>query len=274
MRMPWLLLPLFLFGCATAPQAPPTVRETGREVHRLTVAGRTRLYELHLPPPPQPGRPYPVVFAFHGAGSTIESLARASGFDALASRDGVAVVYPQGIGSRFDTRRGSDDVRFVRSILDDLDGRVGIDRRRVHASGFSNGAFLCYRLVADLPGVFASIAPVAGLMAQDALPAPGTTTSLLHIHGSSDRVVSGTGRSGSLGAHAGAQAWAERAGCGAVQPTRRVRAAAPLRVTESRYACPAGVRVAVLSIEGKGHTWPQEAQGWLSREIWKFFESR
>ncbi len=206
----------------------------------------------------------------HGAGSTIASLARASDFDALGSRDGYAIAYPQGLGARFDTRANSSDVRFVRAILDDLARTIGIDRARVHATGFSNGGFLSYRLARDLPGTFASIAPVAGLMGTDMLPA-GTRTSLLHVHGSADRVVAGGGRGG-YGAFSGAQAWAVQAGCSMPARDHRPVDAAPLKVLERSWACPTGVQVGVVWIEGKGHTWPQDGNAWLSRRIWRFFQ--
>ena len=268
-----MLLALPLFGCnstgggggaTTGPAAGG-----GRQVRTLTIDGRQRRYELYVPPRAASAAGHPVVIAMHGAGSTIASLARASGFDALGMRDGYAIAYPQGINARFDTRANSSDVRFVRAILDDLDAAIGIDRGRIHATGFSNGGFLSYRLAKDLPNTFASIAPVAGLMSKDMLPA-GTRTSLLHVHGSADRVVSGGGRGG-YGAFSGAQAWAVQAGCAMPGTDRRPADASPLAVLERSWRCPSGVQVGVVWIEGKGHTWPQESGGWLSRRIWQFF---
>ena len=270
-----LALALVLAACSgaplpSAPADPAThAAPAARQVRTLTVDGRPRRYELALPPRAASAAGHGVVIALHGAGSTIASLARASGFDAFGARDGYAIAYPQGLGARFDTRANSSDVRFVRAILDDLARTIGIDRTRVHATGFSNGGFLSYRLAHDLPGTFASIAPVAGLMGSDMLPA-GTRTSLLHVHGSADRVVSGGGRGGH-GAFSGAQAWAVQAGC--TMPARDTRPAdaRPLVVLERTWSCPSGVQVGVVWIEGKGHTWPQEANGWLSRRIWRFF---
>lgn len=273
-RLAAVLIALALSACTgsgAAPGATSPSAGSGRQSRSLTVDGRTRTYELFLPPRAASAAGHPVVIAMHGAGSTIASLARASGLDALAGRDGYAVAYPQGLGARFDTSAQSTDVRFVRAIVDDLDKTIGLDRTRIHATGFSNGAFLSYRVAHDLPGTFASIAPVAGLMSHDMLPA-GSRTSLLHVHGSADRVVSGAGRSG-YGAFSGAQAWAVQAGCALPATDTRPAAAAPLRALERAWRCPAGgVQVGVVWIEGKGHTWPQEANGWLSRRIWRFFQ--
>jgi len=261
-----------LGGCASAAlgaRAPATV--PGMELRSVAVDGRPRSYRIHRPTGWAGAEPLPVVFAFHGAGSTIDSLARASGFNAMADRERFLVVYPQGLGARFDTRRSSADVRLVVAILAQLEQAGAVDRRRVHATGFSNGGFLCYRLAADMPGVFASIAPVGALLERDVLP-DATRVSLMHVHGAADRVVTPGGRRGSYGAQEGVRAWAARAGCAQAPIDQALPGAAPLRVRQRRYACPAGVDVGLLWIEGKGHTWPQEGGGWLSRTMWAFFQ--
>ncbi|MGA1278648.1 MAG: T9SS type A sorting domain-containing protein [Candidatus Kapaibacteriota bacterium] len=60
------------------------------------------------------------------------------------------------------TTQNIDDVGFVNSLLDYLFTKRPIDTTRVYATGFSNGALLCYRLANQLTHRFAAIAPVAG----------------------------------------------------------------------------------------------------------------
>ena len=48
------------------------------------------------------------------------------------------------------------------SLLNNLFANRPIDTTRVYATGFSNGALLCYRLANQLTNRFAAIAPVAG----------------------------------------------------------------------------------------------------------------
>jgi len=271
-----LVLPGLLGACrsgAPVGSRPDAAAMGGMEARTTRVGGAVRAWRLHRPAGGGAARPLPLVFAFHGAGSTIDSLVRASGLNTMADAERFLVAYPQGIGARFDTGRGSADVRFVQAILEEL-GRDGlVDRRRVYATGFSNGGFLCYRLVADLPGVFAGIAPVAGLMARDALPASGTPTSLLHVHGTADRVVSARGRGGSLGAAEGVEAWARMAGCGAQPAVSDQPGALPLVARRTHYSCPRGTEASLLLIDGAGHTWPQAGAGWLSRTILAFFKA-
>ena len=273
MRIPCLALLLVFVGCASPRVLPDAPEQVGRRLQTLVVGGRTRRYELLRPPRPEPGWRYPVLFAFHGAGSSVDSLARAGGFDDRATRDGFLVVYPEGIGRRFDTSRGSRDVAFTRALLAHLDRSVGIDRARIHAIGFSNGGFLCYRLAADLPGVFAGIVPVGGLLARDALPAGPTTTSLLHVHGSADRVVRAGGRPGTLGALEGVAQWGSRLGCRGPAHTAPAADSAPLRVRITTHACPAGRSARLLWLEGIGHAWPQDGDQWLNRQIWSFLRT-
>ena len=51
----------------------------------------------------------------------------------------------------------ADDVRFVSDLLDQLEGQYCIDRRRVFATGFSNGGMLVYTLGQELPHRFAAL---------------------------------------------------------------------------------------------------------------------
>ena len=78
------LLLLCTPGCTTTlPQGTPSAPQAsgGRQTRTITVDGRTRRYELALPPRPASAAGHPVVVAMHGAGSTIASLARASARD-------------------------------------------------------------------------------------------------------------------------------------------------------------------------------------------------
>jgi poly(3-hydroxybutyrate) depolymerase len=159
------LFPLLL--ALGIPATPLAAQTPGVEQRRtLEVAGARRGYLLYLPSSWQRGRPVPLVLVFHGAGGRSAGMARHTGFSRVAEREGFAVVYPDGVGRRWNDGRGiggaRDDVGFVRALVDSLERELGIDRRRVYATGISNGAMFAHRLACDLPGVLAAIAPVAG----------------------------------------------------------------------------------------------------------------
>jgi polyhydroxybutyrate depolymerase len=113
--------------------------------------------------------------AFHGGGlSGYPSIQYQSRLSQKSDTAGFIVVYPEGVkiaGNRTwnagdccapSTTQNIDDIGFVNSLLDNLYANRPIDTTRVYATGFSNGALLCYRIANQLTNRFAAIAPVAG----------------------------------------------------------------------------------------------------------------
>lgn len=150
---------------------------TGERIERtIGVEGLTRSYILHVPARVQPHAPAPLVLDFHGLGHSGAGVWKVSGFRALAERDGVITVYPDGLTVRFVhhdrqfegagwevfTPGSNRDVRFVTALLDRLDEEYCIDRARVYATGFSNGAWLSHLLGCIMSDRLAAIAPVSG----------------------------------------------------------------------------------------------------------------
>lgn len=145
--------------------------------------GHARRYLVYRPSAAE--GPLPVVFSFHGGGGRGELDSRATNWIAKAETERFLVVFPEGtapdpnLPARFAenpqswndgsartgisaVERGVDDVAFFDAMLEDLAGRIPINRRRIYATGFSNGASMCFRLARERPAVFAAIAPVAG----------------------------------------------------------------------------------------------------------------
>lgn len=65
----------------------------------------------------------------------------------------------------------ADDVAFFDAMITFLDTYYTIDRKRVYATGFSNGASMTSRLAAERSTVYASAASAAGLLRVTAAPA-------------------------------------------------------------------------------------------------------
>jgi polyhydroxybutyrate depolymerase len=184
--------------------------------HAVIYQGDTRSFSVYLPKETDNScEPLPVIFAFHGVLMNGQTMAEMTDLHELGARCGFIVVYPDGSGhGRFRTwnaggrsgrleRVAEDDVGFVRAMLRIVQSKYSVDPDRIHATGFSNGAMMCYRLAVELPNVFASIAPVAGTLAVPATPSPIASTSpiatapsmltravpSLHIHGTEDKFV-------------------------------------------------------------------------------------
>jgi polyhydroxybutyrate depolymerase len=263
----------------------------------LRVDGVERIYFLFVPSSHRRTASSALVLVFHGGGGRAQGLARHTGFSAVAEREGFVVAYPQGLGRRWNDGRGygtpHDDVGFVRALLDTLQRELGIDPRRIYATGISNGAMFSYRLACDLPGVFAAIAPVAGALPAQLAPVCGHAlpVSVAAFQGTADPLMPYGGggvarRRGSvLGAERSIAFWAEIDVC-AGQPSTTLepdRVRDGTRVRRLAYEdCREGRSVVLYTIEGGGHTWPGgpaagRLVGRVSREvdattlIWGFF---
>ena len=141
----------------------------------IFVDGRFRTFLTHLPTGYNKSIKHPLILAFHG-GSPLgyQSIQYQSKLSQKADSSDFIVVYPEGVkvaGNRTwnaggccqpTTNLNIDDVGFVNSLLNNLFANKPIDTSRVYATGFSNGALLCYRLANELTNRFAAIAPVAG----------------------------------------------------------------------------------------------------------------
>jgi polyhydroxybutyrate depolymerase len=283
------LLPAQSVSAAAAPSP-------AGESRALQVGGLTRRYYLHLPPAWHRGRPLPLVLVFHGGGGRASGIAPHTGFSRLADSAGFVVAYPQGLNSRWNDGRGftsatHDDVGFVRALVDTLGPELGIDLRRVYATGISNGAMFAYRLACDLPGTFAAVAPVAGAMPAELVGACERTepVSVIAFQGTTDPLMpylgGGLARRRVLSADRSIAFWGTAAGCAAAPATSEEpdRVADGTRVRRTVYAaCREGRAVELYTIEGGGHTWPGgpvagARVGRVSREIdateliWGFF---
>ena len=294
--LPVLLASLFLPGILGTPLAAQT---PGIEQRRtLEVGGGRRSYLLYLPSSWQRVRPLPLVLVFHGAGGRGAGMARHTGFSRLAEREGFAVVYPDGVDRRWNDGRGlggaRDDVGFVRLLVDSLEREVGIDPRRVYATGISNGAMFSHRLACDLPGVLAAIAPVAGAVPTGLAERCGAAgpVALVAFQGTADPFVPYAGggvalrRGAVLSAERSAGFWAHINGCGPVPDAEPAIDSVTdgTRLRRSSYpGCRENRSVVLYTVEGGGHTWPggpatRGRIGRASREIdatdaiWAFFQ--
>lgn len=174
---------ILLSGCGGAEQ------QTGFQVFdnqtrfAIEAGGRRRTGSLHVPLLYEDDKPQALLFALHGAGSTGEEF-RALGFDALANELGFIVVYPNGIGRRWEA---PEDLAFFQTMMDEIPKRYAIDPARVYITGHSAGAIRAYELACFLAPRVAAVAPVAGLMRADV--ANAAPVSVLHLHAEDDKEV-------------------------------------------------------------------------------------
>jgi polyhydroxybutyrate depolymerase len=195
---------------------------TGVNCRTVDMDGYARQFLVYVPSWAPFSEAHPLVFIYHGSGETGEYFLRMSGWRQKADQTGLIAVFPTGVpykdldtglpttkwndgklDSEVDLRVKppgypstapwpADDVGFTDAMLTDLETYLPVDRRRVYASGFSNGAGFTARLAAERSTVFAAAAFSAGALqlpetAERAIPTFMTVGSL------DDRILAHTG---------------------------------------------------------------------------------
>jgi poly(3-hydroxybutyrate) depolymerase len=146
-------------GSAGCGQASPPLAAGDRA---LTVDGVARSYVLDLPNGYDGERPYPIVFAFHGA-TTSGRFFRSAFYGNLLSTmaDEAILVHPDALGdpSAWDNQA---DVPFFDALLTELSAALCVDEARVFATGHSSGGFFTNTLGCQRGDVLRAIAPISG----------------------------------------------------------------------------------------------------------------
>jgi len=144
-----------------------------RDLVRRTLihGGIERTYHVHYPKNQRPQIPRPIVFVLHGGdGADAKKMARQTGFNAIADRDGFIVVYPAGVNGQWNDGRGKtfrkpmgntavDDVGFISSTIDLFINSGEVDSNRIYVTGISNGGMMTHRIGIELGAKVAAIAP-------------------------------------------------------------------------------------------------------------------
>lgn len=167
------------------------------ERRTISFEGRQRTYVLYVPDNIQSNAP--IVVSLHGASGhdTDRSPFRTS----VADLAKCIVVYPQGELQNFGpfgtvpgwdaTGEVNTDVRFLRTVVDEVAKSYSIDRQRIYCCGFSNGGMMTYANAHCSADFFAAFASISGFPLNEfhhrftgARPVP-----FLHIHGKADDFV-------------------------------------------------------------------------------------
>jgi polyhydroxybutyrate depolymerase len=275
-----LLVTAMLCGCGchgTRDRSPPP--EEG------LVASRP--YRIHVPATYVPGDPAPLIVLLHYYGSSGAEQSAYFGFAELARDRGVLVAYPDGSVDRAGQRfwnatdaccdvygMGVDDVAYLTAVLDDIERRYDVDRRRVYLVGHSSGAFMAHRMACDLAPRVAGIVALAGDVWNDpARCGPGAPVAVLQVHGDGDGSIPYAGGDLALGdlgpfpsAPASVGTWAALNGCatGLEDTGERVDVEASLPGAETRIErarCAAGA-AELWTIEGGRHIPTLQRPGW------------
>ena len=238
----------------------------------MNFGGLDRSYRLYIPA--GLASPAPLVVMMHGGFGSAQQAERAYGWDELANAAKFVVAYPDGVGRAWNVNGGCsgrparetiDDVGFVNAVVNDIAANVNVDPRRRYATGISNGGMLAHALACNTD-TFAAIGPDSATQL-DACKAPHPT-SVMHLHGTADRLIRYDGGPGMGVAHINGPAVADlntfrRNVDGCAPPATTTDCA----ITASTACYPVGRSVFLVTVDGGGHEWPPFAM----QALWQFF---
>lgn len=271
-----------------ASRADETRAGPGEHSLSLKVGDLERRYIVHVPSGYDGRKPVPVVIMFHGGGGTARGAMRETGWTQKADEEGFVAVFPEatppdpskpvrfgtngqawndGSGGFHSGERNVPDVAFVDAMINDLIARFTVDRRRIYATGFSNGASMAFRVGVELSERIAAIAPVAGTLwiKQLKLDRPvslayisGDADPLNPIEGGKPRMATGAAIRTAISRHKPPAnefitAWARALGC-AAEP--KSTPGTPGVTTLAYDGGRGGSEVRFTLVRGHGHIWP------------------
>lgn len=260
----------------------------------------------------------PILVLLHGYGGSASQLigldGRAAPFRAwlqIAKRNNAVLIVPNGmIGS--DGKRGwndlrgvatnpnTDDLTFIRRLVQDAVSEHEGDTNRVYVVGISNGGHMAMRIALEAPKLVAGVGVVAAAMpANYKGPLPAKPLTIVFMNGTRDRLMPyaggdmAKGRGTVLSSQDSFSYWADANQCSDKveikhydNPSRKDRS----RVIRSQFKdCAAGTQVALFKVRGGGHSTPSISEryrpGYLlltgrqnwdiesAEEIWVVFDS-
>lgn len=252
-----------------------TTRET------IEVDGLNRTYWLKVPSGYNGSTPTALLLEFHGLGLDGQAMmdASVSGWGDLTERETIVHAYPDGIDSAWNVgpcctrERSVDDVAFARAIVERVASQGCIDRKRVYASGYSNGGGMSHYLACQASDIFAAVAPGAFDLLEENKDAckPARPITVISFRGTEDPIVLAMPHESMpptqliggyelppihfLGPEGTFELWANLDSCMGMPNTE----ADGCRTYD---ACAQGVEVTLCLKEGGGHDPPDAERAW------------
>lgn len=273
-------------------------------------AGLGRRAWLFVPPGCRGRLHLPLLLAMHGGGGRADRMNKLTGFNRLAEREGFVVCYPEGVDKQWNDGRSNlkwrihDDVTFIEQLIDVLANDLNLDRKRVYASGISNGGFFSQYMVLKMrQRRIAAVASVAATLPVEVAAhyLPPSAVPIMYMLGTDDPLVPFQGgeltigrlkRGQVLSARQCVEYWVAANHADKVPEHSEIEhrdSADGTHVLVDRYraSAPGAADVLSYTVQGGGHTWPG---GWqylperligrtsravdASEAIWSFFKEQ
>jgi polyhydroxybutyrate depolymerase len=159
----------------------------------------SRTFALHVPSNFQK-HASALVIVLHGSDGDGVKTEGNTGFSILADQVGFAVSYPDGAMDpagqtdwAYFFNDFTDDVGFLRQLIQLIQDNVGPDPKKIYVTGFSAGALMAHRMGVQASDLVAAIGPVEGTLSSSATPQTVPSAlgpvSVIVLHGDQDPVV-------------------------------------------------------------------------------------
>ena len=187
----------------------------------IQVNGVTRDFVYYTPSSWTTNQELPLLVVMHGLTQTGNGIMNITGFNSIAEDNNFIVCYPDGINNSFNanmniTVSSADDFGFLEALVTYFETNFSTNQYKRYLCGFSTGGFMSHKMACESSLCFAAIATVSGNMSDTVYNNcfPSFSTSILHIHGTSDPVVSYNGSASSgVSVDASIEKWQSHLGC-------------------------------------------------------------
>lgn len=239
--------------------------EAGVSEHTVSVDGKRRTYLVAAPEERVLSGTLPVVFLFHGLGSTAADVMDYTNLATLADERQFLLVAPaaQGKDREWDVtgiaKGKGQDATFIDDVEKQVSSQDCVDADRQYAVGLSNGSGVSIALACHGTDYLKAYAGVATTFFSSACK-QSPPASIIYFHGTGDDVVPfNGGKTPAFDVRAVPDVladWADHDGCEADPTLKKIGK----DVERSTWkGCDDDARLQAYIVDGGGHTWPDAA---------------
>lgn len=239
--------------------------DAGVSEHTVTVDGKSRTYLVAAPESRVLSGRLPVVYLFHGLGSTAADVIDYTNLATLADERQFLVVAPsaQGKDREWDVagiaKGEGKDATFIDDVAQQVASQDCVDADRQFAVGLSNGSGVSIALACHGTDYLKAYAGVATTFFSDACK-KSPPASIIYFHGTGDDIVPfDGGKTPAFDVRAVPDVladWADHDRCAADPALKKIGS----DVEHSTWqGCDDDSRLQAYIVEGGGHTWPDAA---------------
>lgn len=189
----------------------------GKNRFVITVDGTEREYYVHVPNIYTGNTAVPIVFMLHGTSGNGEEFYDRSGWKEVADTANFIAVFPSSMryciidpqdGQKTTTKWNTtpdaewvfctgqnprDDIKFLRTVIAELETKFKVDGKRIFLAGFSNGGQMAAKCAVSLSDKLAAVVESAGSFAIDTTYTPLRKLPVLFQRGNEDYGPGNTG---------------------------------------------------------------------------------